>query len=346
MQLSVLLPLILAACSGPLASAPGGDDKASGDTAVCEFGPCSECEYGSCYGSCNSVAVESETFQIGAEEFLEALGDDEVLSEAMCEQLCRSGFDEQVKFVAEVRACSDDGQAPGESDGDRLIRCAALAGYTCFGRTHEGASGFDASAGRNPRAAWLAWAAHCEATSVASFVGVRREIRALGAPDDLLERCLSAARDEVRHARVLGRLAERAGGRTAPVAFGPRRHRLPIEIAIENAVEGCVRESFAAIVALHQAQVCPDPELREAMRTIAADEVGHAQLSQDLHRWLWEQLDEEERALVIQARAQALDGLVQHWEERGEREEEEEALGLPTPRRGLEMSRMLREGMV
>ena len=57
-------------------------------------------------------------------------------------------------------------------------------------------------------------------------------------------------------------------------------------IALENAVEGCVREGYAAIVAALQARRAPAPAFRTTMAAIADDEAAHAQLAWDVDAWL------------------------------------------------------------
>jgi hypothetical protein len=88
---------------------------------------------------------------------------------------------------------------------------------------------------------------------------------------------LVAARDEVRHARVTAAIAG------VPVRR-PRVRTLPLRslaaIARDNAVEGCVHETWAAAVA----HLEPHP----AYRSIARDEVDHAQLAWDIDAWLGE----------------------------------------------------------
>ena len=58
-----------------------------------------------------------------------------------------------------------------------------------------------------------------------------------------------------------------------------RAPRRPVEIARENAEEGCVRETFGALLAAHQAAYACDPEVREVMTRIAGDELRHAALA-------------------------------------------------------------------
>src|SRR5262249_13201570 len=64
-------------------------------------------------------------------------------------------------------------------------------------------------------------------------------------------------------------------------------------IAEENAREGCVRETFGALVATFQAVHAVDPEIREVMKTIALEETEHAALAWDVDRWLSTKLSED-----------------------------------------------------
>jgi hypothetical protein len=97
----------------------------------------------------------------------------------------------------------------------------------------------------------------------------------------------------------MGRLARRFGGTpVAPrVESGPPR---ALEaVALENAVEGCVRETFGALLATFQAKTARDPEIAECMRAIARDETRHAALSWEIGRWAWERLGAAARADLV-----------------------------------------------
>jgi hypothetical protein len=158
--------------------------------------------------------------------------------------------------------------------------------------------------------AFLAGAARLEAASVFAFERLARELGALGAPAELQAEALRSALDEVRHARVMGALARRFGGELlAPeVAALPVRSRSAI--ALENAIEGCVRETYGALLAEHQAQTARDPELRAALRGIADDELRHALLAHTVAEWLEPQLSASEREALAGARRAALIQLV------------------------------------
>jgi hypothetical protein len=151
--------------------------------------------------------------------------------------------------------------------------------------------------------------AHLEAASVPAFARMRKELGDLGAPPRLLTSIERAIRDETRHARIMGRIARRFGG-TAPVArVHTVRERSVEAIARENAVEGCVRETYGALVATWQAHHAADPTIRRAMSGIARDETRHAALSWQAARFLRGQLDGPAQRRVERARGRAIAAL-------------------------------------
>jgi hypothetical protein len=126
-----------------------------------------------------------------------------------------------------------------------------------------------------------------EAASVPAFERLRVELRAHGAPKSLLRGIGRAVREERRHARTMHALAVRHGAAAWPrVPARATRRRNPFAIALENAVEGCVRETYGALVATWQATMAGDAGLVAAMQTIARDETRHAALAWRAHRWL------------------------------------------------------------
>lgn len=96
------------------------------------------------------------------------------------------------------------------------------------------------------------------------------------------------------------------GARVPRIHVAPPQPRTLLEMAIENAAEGCARESWAAVVATHQAARSCEPALRASMQRIAADERRHASLSFELAHWLDTRLDAAERRLVRSAYADAM----------------------------------------
>lgn len=158
----------------------------------------------------------------------------------------------------------------------------------------------------NAVGAYWANVAHLEAASVHAFATLRRELEHHGAPSRLLRAAARSMRDEVRHAAVTRSLAARYGA-TAP---RPRVERGPVrpleDIAVENAVEGCVRETFGALIGGYQARFARDPAVRRAMRSIAQDEARHATLAWAVDAWARSKLSAAAWERVEAARAAAL----------------------------------------
>jgi hypothetical protein len=164
--------------------------------------------------------------------------------------------------------------------------------------------------GPNEAAVFLAQTAYLEAAAVDAFERLTRELEAHGAPKRLRAASRRAARDEMRHATVTKRLAEQAGGTVPPCHVAPGSVRSLEEMAIENAIEGCVRETYGAAFAAIQAAQARDAGVRKAMKRIAREETAHAQLSWSVARWLDTRLDAGARGRVRQAQARAVEALV------------------------------------
>lgn len=182
-------------------------------------------------------------------------------------------------------------------------------GYGCvIGRRPEGMQlQAPAGDGDNASGVFLARLAQLEAAAVHAFQRLSQELAQLAAPDGLVRQALRSARDELRHAHLMTGLAQRFGVTPpAPLMAAAQRQRSPLEIALENAVEGTVREAFGALIAQHQAVFATDSAVAEVMRCIAPDELRHGELSFRIARWLEPQLSASERMLVSRAREQAL----------------------------------------
>lgn len=195
--------------------------------------------------------------------------------------------------------------------------------------------------GRSGRAARLAQMAQLEAASVDAFHALHADLTRLGAPRRLLAAVRTAAGDEVRHARAVRRAAERFGARVPRARLAPIASRSAEQLALENAEEGCVRETFGAALAAVQAERASDAGVRCMMRVIAREELSHAALAWDVARWLDRRLDAAARARVGRARAAALARL--DAEIRSDREPNGDAvLGLPDARSSLAVLARLR----
>lgn len=172
-------------------------------------------------------------------------------------------------------------------DGEPAVSCEIMSTQDCGGAGRRPAGLIPS---RPPRttsalARHFSAAAHLEAASVPAFETMARELAAHGAPDSLRRRARRAAREEARHASTMAAFARRFGG----ALVAPQVERRPVrtleEVALENAVEGCVRETSGAAVARWQSLHAAGPDLRCRLRRIADDEAAHATLSWDVHRW-------------------------------------------------------------
>jgi hypothetical protein len=158
--------------------------------------------------------------------------------------------------------------------------------------------------------ATLAAIAHLEAASVHAFRRLGGELASMRAPQALVRQAERAARDEIRHARITARLARRRGAKPAAVVVAPHRPAPSVvDFAVENAVEGCVREGFGALVATRQASRASDRAIAGAMDRIARDETRHAALAWSIARWLTPRLDAAGRARVRAAMEGAIASL-------------------------------------
>jgi len=223
------------------------------------------------------------------------------------------------------------------SEGSAMVYCASCA----VGRKPKDLLGCDEPIGEDPVAMALAEMARIEAASVHAFRRLERSLTELGADRSLRARARRAARDEVAHARSAARLAKKRGARPRPVRLAKGDAPSTFELALENAVEGCVHETLGVAYLEHQRMHASDPELRAHAAAIYEDELDHAALSWDLLPFFDRHLDDRERAELRRATTRALDDVVDEIGRidptvRG-------ALGLPPPQVVASMVGTLRE---
>lgn len=173
--------------------------------------------------------------------------------------------------------------------------------------------GYFASLGFGPPAAGREVGTHfarvacMEAGSIEAFRSMRDELVAHGAPKRLVRAAERAIRDEMRHVRQTAALARRFGEEPiAPLPVPLRAIRPLVEMALENAVEGCVRETYSALECAWQAEVAADPVVRATMKRIARDEMRHLALAWAVHSWAKGRLGPDGRARVLDAQRDAI----------------------------------------
>jgi hypothetical protein len=157
----------------------------------------------------------------------------------------------------------------GGSTGTVTAHCEVPAGM-CMGRKLDGLAAPEVDCG-DSLGAFFARSAWLEAASVGAFRRLARELRAHGAPERLVAAAKASARDEIRHARLMARLAKKHGARVPRVVIERMGNRDLESIARENAIEGCVGETFGAALAVWQSEHEKNGDIRDAMRAIAAD---------------------------------------------------------------------------
>jgi hypothetical protein len=156
---------------------------------------------------------------------------------------------------------------------------------------------------------YFAQVAHLEAASVPAFEQLAAELRMLGAPHALYEAARRAAEDEVHHARITHALAERYGARPRAPQLTRQRLRGRAEVALDNALEGCVSETHSAYLATVQARLAARDAMGASLRQIARDETRHAAFSWQLAAWLEPGLDVQVRRRISARRLGALAAL-------------------------------------
>ncbi|MCB9706824.1 MAG: ferritin-like domain-containing protein [Myxococcales bacterium] len=182
----------------------------------------------------------------------------------------------------------------------------------------------------DPVGDFFAEVAHLEAAAAPAFGHLARELALHGAPTPMIQAALRARGDELRHARVTAALARRHGGRPQRPRLQPTPPRPLVEVASDNAIEGCVRETYGALVAHHQARRAGDPVIRRALARIADDETRHAALSWSLAAWADARLRPSERRAVAKRRRAALERLEVELTRR-EHPRVEALAGMPRP---------------
>jgi hypothetical protein len=86
----------------------------------------------------------------------------------------------------------------------------------------------------------------------------------------------------------------------------PWSPRTLVEVAADNLAEGCIRETYGALMAWVQARRARDSIVHRASKSIAIDETRHATLSWQLARWADTRLRPNERRSVAGRGGEAL----------------------------------------
>lgn len=276
--------------TNPVDTSTKADTFTPVDSAPVDSGPCSPIPDNS---SCN----EKVTYPCGL-PFVPASSPP---SNEECKRLCAPiDFSFEPSFIY----CN----TAGSSTGSVIVYCASCA----VGRKPADLIDGDElpCADEDPIGTALAEMARVEAASVHAFRRLEQSLAGLGAAPELRARARRAARDEIAHARSAARLAKKRGAKPRPVRLAPAAAPSTFELALENAVEGCVHETLGVAYLEHQRLHASDPELRAHAAAIYDDELDHAALSWDLVAFFDRHLDDTERAELRRAANRALDNVV------------------------------------
>jgi hypothetical protein len=171
--------------------------------------------------------------------------------------------------------------------------------------------------------------ARLEAASAIAFARIAGELVVHGAPSSLVDQALKAIDDETRHARLVLALADAIC--PPPQANTPIEHfdlahcptapRSLVDMALENAREGVVNETFGALLNHYQAVHASDPTVRALFAHLANDEINHAALSLRIHQWAIHRLPSNDVARLHHEIQHALNELRAHCAPHPERGE-------------------------
>lgn len=270
---------------------------------------------------------------------------------ALCEQTFRDtrigGFNDLVKLermavdncVTENRPYSD--MIPGGRRPQPSTRLSCSIDYTAIhspytcprpvpGRMPHGLQRTlnEAVAG-NVIGRYLADMAAMETAAITAFRYLSRELEAYGAPPDLIARARQAVTEETRHAEMAGLLSAAYETGVQAVQVDDFVLRPLYDIALDNAVEGCVNETFAAACGLWQGEHAQLDTFRRVIAHISDEETEHAALSWDIHAWVMPLLSAAEQAQIRAAQAAAVEHLVADFRQEGD-PLLQQAFGLPT----------------
>ncbi len=312
----LLFTSILIACGEKDDTATVTDTSNTSDTStVTPINPDASFTY-ECYYEDGWCDLSSSTATLDESTFTGYLDAEGQLTEESCSTLCTEQAGVYYDYL-----CSCDYTGP-DADGNHPVTCE----YTVCaveGRGHGDIAKLKIARGRSEQARYFVRAYHAEASSVGAFLQLREELRQHGAPQGLQQRCLTAAVQEVHHARMMAKLVLEEGGELPSLDFGTMTQRSLFELALDNAVEGCVYEAYSALKAQYQARCITDADtdadtntgvdkrVVHAMKVIAQDETAHAQLAWDIHQHLMSRLSKTEQMQILRAQRVALKNVLQ-----------------------------------
>jgi hypothetical protein len=267
-----------------------------------------------------------------------------------CARACGNGdnmCDFPTDFIDAYNAANPDAGAGIATDaGPKTCPTApsvrVACHHDCTGRRTDGTAAPSETPTGIPH--YLGTSAYLEAVSVVAFDRLAHELSAHGAPEELILRAKRAAKEELEHAHAVWRIAAKFGATAQPEwpSLATTTVRSLLEIATENAVEGCIRETYGAVVGLFRAASATDHDVQNVMRAIADEECSHAELSWDILRWTLSRLEGAERSAVARAMRATRETLVADITgEMPIAADDAARLGIPSREQKLELLRLV-----
>ena len=143
-----------------------------------------------------------------------------------------------------------------------------------------------------------------EATAVFAFGELLEHLQRWDAPSSLHDWCNQIIEEEKVHTLMMSGLAHRNGQESAVVQFPAPDIVSMKEMAIHNALTGCIGETWSAVGLGYQADHAP--KYNGVFKRVAKDETSHAEFSWALHDWLMSKLTEDEQTDVLEAMREML----------------------------------------
>ncbi len=252
---------------------------------------------------------------------------------------CSSPRDAGYSYAQCKSLCVDvlmGNQLEGCAPSGAILLCSVFCGV---GRLAEGVEAVSEGQGLGRVLADMA--AH-EAAAVIAFEQLGRELEAHRLHRSFQRGAATAAWEEQQHVQLVGSLATQHGGRFAVRRRGQAPIRSIEELAFDNAVEGCVRETFGSLLGAYQARHAAHPGVRRVMAAVSADEIGHGAWSWELAKQLERRLPLAKRRQTREARDQALQTLSKGMLEAVPRAQHA-TLGLPDEERLESLCEALRD---
>jgi hypothetical protein len=224
---------------------------------------------------------------------------DNMLDNARCPTLCApaAGMPNISPSI-----CHSQSFIGGGQPGPNVVYCGACG----VGRLTDGVHAAAVECNDGSVGQWLAQSAWYEAVAANAFDRLACELEACGAPEALVTRARLSAIEEREHHQVFRALAAEERAPVAEVRAGDQPLRTLEQIALENAGEGCVRETLGALVMQWQGMHAKSASLRQAFASIAEQEASHAQWSWELDAWARSVLTDEQIARMDAARTDAI----------------------------------------